>query len=155
MLNAYFERAIPAVVREHRGEIDRLIGDAVMASFNRRGDQPDHAQRAARAALSLQEATAGLAGEHPGWPRFRVGVNSGPALVGVLGAEGGRSYTVIGDMVNLAARLEATAPVGGVAIGAETVRPLEGAQVEPRGEIEVKGKAEPVEVFILQSILPQ
>ncbi len=152
MLNAYFERAIPAVVREHGGEIDRLIGDAVMATFNRRGDQPDHAPRAARAALALQRATAGLADENPGWPRFRVGVNSGPALVGVLGAEGGRSYTVIGDMVNLAARLEATAPVGGVAIGAETLRLLEGAQVEPRGEIEVKGKAEPVEVFVLRSI---
>ena len=54
MLNAYFERAIPPVVREHGGEIDRLIGDAVMATFNRRGDQPDHAERAARAALALQ-----------------------------------------------------------------------------------------------------
>ena len=48
MLNAYFQAAIPAVVGHHGGEIDQLIGDAMMATFNTRGDQPDHAQRAAR-----------------------------------------------------------------------------------------------------------
>ena len=152
MLNAYFERAIPAVVREHGGEIDRLIGDAVMATFNRRGDQPDHAQRAARAALALQRATEQVADEHPGGPRFRVGVNSGSALVGVLGAEGGRSYPVVGDTLNLAARLEGAAPVGGVAIGADTLARLDGPQVERVGTVAVKGRAEPVEVFVLRSI---
>ncbi len=152
MLNAYFERAIPAVVREHGGEIDRLIGDAVMATFNRRGDQPDHAERAARAALALQQSTAAIADDHPEWPRFRAGVNSGEAMVGVVGAEGGRSYTVIGDAVNLAARLEALAPVGGVAIGGQTLRALADAQVESLGSVAVKGKAEPVEAFLLRSV---
>src|SRR5215210_7162712 len=85
MLNAYFEVAIPPVVRGHGGEIDSLIGDAIMATFNTRGDQPDHARRAARAALELQERANAVAGEHPGWPRFRVGVNSGEAMVGIVG----------------------------------------------------------------------
>ena len=110
MLNAYFEAAIPAVVRHHGGEIDQLIGDAMMATFNTRGDQPDHAQRAAAAALDVQRETAALAAAHPDWPRFRIGVNTGEALVGILGAGEGRSYTVVGDTVNVASRLQAAAP---------------------------------------------
>src|ERR671915_345854 len=54
MLNAYFEVAIPPLVREHGGEIDRLIGDAIMATWGTRGDQPDHAERAARAAAATR-----------------------------------------------------------------------------------------------------
>src|SRR5918992_1081583 len=106
MLNAYFEVAIPPIVRQHGGEIDRLIGDAIMATWGTRGDQPDHAERAVSAAAALQMETTRLAAAHPDWPRFRAAVNSGEALVGVVGAESGRSYTVIGDTVNVAARLE-------------------------------------------------
>src|SRR3954470_8439416 len=65
MLNAYFEAAIPPVVQEHGGEIDRLVGDALMATFNRRGDQPDHALRAARAGLAIQKAAERLSAENP------------------------------------------------------------------------------------------
>ena len=118
-------------LRRHGAEIDKLIGDAVMATFGTRGDQPDHATRAARAALELQLAGDALAAEHPGWPRFRVGVNSGEAVVGVLGAGAGRSYTVVGDTVNLASRLEGLAPVGGVVVGDGTLRRLDGARAEP------------------------
>lgn len=145
MLNTYFERTVPPVVRRFGGEIDRIIGDALMVTFNRRGDQPDHAERAAGAALAIQEGAARVAAAHPDWPRFRVGVNSGPALVGVLGAGGGRTHTVIGDTVNLAARLEAQAPVGGVAIGPETARRLSGARLEPLGVLHVKGREAPVD----------
>src|SRR4051794_20984099 len=120
MLNAYFEVAIPPIVRQHGGEIDRLIGDAIMATFNTRGDQPDHAVNAVEAARDLQRESARLVAEHPDWPRFRAGVASGEALVGVLGADRGRSYTVIGDTVNVAARLESLAPVGGVAVSGGT-----------------------------------
>jgi len=105
MLNALFEAALPAVER-HGGEIDRLIGDAVMATFNRDGDQEDHAERGARAALDLQRSESALAASHPDWPRFRAGLNSGVASVGLLGSGGGRTYSVIGDTVNLAARIE-------------------------------------------------
>ena len=152
MLNAYFEVAIPPIVARHGGEIDRIVGDALMATFNRRGDQPDHPLRAARAALDLQEATAVIADAHRGWPRFRVGVNTGEAVVGVLGTTGGRTHTVVGDTVNLAARLEAKAPVGGVALGLGTVRRLTGARTEPLGALELKGKADPVEAHRLLAL---
>jgi adenylate cyclase len=152
MLNAYLEVAIPPIVREHGGEIDRLIGDAIMATWGTRGDQSDHARQAARAALALQAETARIAAERPEWPRFRAAVNSGEAMVGVLGVESGRSYTVIGDTVNVASRLESQAPPGGVAIGAETLRMLDRARVSPLGSVQVKGKREPVEAWLLEGL---
>jgi class 3 adenylate cyclase len=151
MLNAYFERAIPPVAHEHGGDVERLMGDALMVTFNARGDQPDHAVRAARAALAIRDATAGVATENPGWPRFRVGVNTGEALVGVLGATGGRSYTVIGDAVNSASRLESAAPVGEIAIGATTLRALPGARTRSLGQIEVKGRRERLDAYVLET----
>jgi adenylate cyclase len=155
MLNAYFERAIPPVVEEHGGDVERLMGDALMATFNTRGDQPDHARRAAAAALAIRDATAAVAAENPGWPRFRVGVNSGDALVGVLGAAGGRSYTVIGDAVNSASRLESAAPVGEVAISAVTLRFLSGARTRALGAIKVKGRREPLDAYVLEALPPE
>jgi adenylate cyclase len=150
MLNAYFEVAIPPIVREHGGEIDRLIGDAIMATWGTRGDQPDHAERAVSAAMALQMETARLAAEHPDWPRFRAAVNTGEALVGVVGAESGRSYTVIGDTVNVAARLETRAPTGGVVVGGATLRAVPGLRATSLGEVEVKGKRERVDAYLLE-----
>jgi class 3 adenylate cyclase len=149
MLNAYLRIAIPPIVDRHGGEIDRLVGDAIMATWGTRGDQPQHARQAVEAALELQRETSRLAEEHPGWPRFRAGVNSGEAMVGVLGAESGRSYTVIGDTVNLASRLQAEAPAGGVVIGEQTLRALPGASVRSLGEVTVKGKQGPVQAYLL------
>ncbi|MGZ8782771.1 MAG: adenylate/guanylate cyclase domain-containing protein, partial [Gaiellaceae bacterium] len=113
-----------------------------------------HAERAARAALGLQQATGRVAAEHPTWPRFRVGVNSGEASVGVLGSGSGRTYSVIGDTVNLGSRIEGLAPAGGVAISAETASRLWGAVTEPIGVIQVKGREEPVEVLLLVRLPP-
>ena len=155
MLNTYFERIIPPVVRRHGGDVDRIIGDAVMATFNRRGDQPDHALRAARAALAVQEATEQVVRDHPEWPRFRVGVNTGVVAMVVLGTAGARTHTAIGDTVNLAARLEGEAPVGGVAIGPQTARSLPTARTEPLGLVHVKGKDEPVEAHRLLGVCPR
>jgi adenylate cyclase len=149
MLNQYFKVAVPEVVRRYGGEVDRIIGDALMVTFNKRGDQPDHARRAAAAGLALQEATAAVATEHPRWPRFRVGVNSGEVWVSVLGTEGGRTHTVVGDTVNVASRIEGQAPGGGVAIGAGTLALLPGARTRPLGMLDLKGKAEPVEAHLL------
>ena len=149
MLNAYLRVAIPPIVREYDGEIDRLIGDAIMATWGTRGDQPDHARRAVEAALAMQRETGRIAAEHPGWPRFRAAVNSGEVLVGVLGAESGRSYTVIGDTVNLAARLESQAPPGRVVIGGNTLRALPGTRVEALAGIRVKGRADPVDAYLV------
>ena len=149
MLNEYLRIAIPPIVDRHGGEIDRLVGDAIMATWGTRGDQPEHARQAVEAALEMQRETSRLADEHPGWPRFRAGVNSGEAMVGVLGAESGRSYTVIGDTVNLAARLQAEAPAGRVVIGEATLHALPGASVRSLGEVTVKGKQEPVQAYLL------
>ncbi len=152
MLNEYFEVTIPHIVRRYGGDIDRIIGDAVMVTFNRRGDQPDHARRAAAAALALQKDAARVTARHPDWPRFRVGVNSGEVAVSLLGAAGGRTHTVIGDAVNVASRLEGKAPPGGVAIGADTRARLPDARVESLGMLELKGKAAPLPAYRLISL---
>jgi adenylate cyclase len=149
MLDTLFEAAIPAIER-HRGRVDRLIGDAVFATFEGDG----HAERAARAALALQEETGALADGHPEWPRFRAGLHTGDASVGVLGTGTGRTYSAIGDTVNLGSRIEGLAPAGGVAISAETARHLWGAETEPLDTVQVKGREEPVEVLLLKRLPP-
>jgi class 3 adenylate cyclase len=149
MLDALFGAAIPAIER-HQGRVDRLIGDAVFATF----EGEAHAEKAARAALALQEETARLTAEHPEWPRFRAGLNTGDASVGVLGTGSGRTYSAIGDTVNLGSRIEGLAPAGGVAISAETARALWGAETEPLETVQVKGREEPVEVLLLKRLPP-
>jgi len=152
MLNGFFEMAIPPVVQRHGGTIDRLVGDAMMVTFNSRGDQPDHAARAARAGLAIQAAAEEIIRENPTWPRFRVGINTGEAAVSILGTSGGRTQTVIGDAVNTASRLESLAPVGGIAIGLGTAERLVGAELEILGAIAVAGKAAPVQAFRLIAV---
>jgi class 3 adenylate cyclase len=152
MLDAYFDVAVPAVVEGPGGDVHQIIGDALMVTFNTRGDQPDHAERAARAGLALQEATGPVAAAHPDWPRFRVGLNSGSVSVGLLGTAGGRVHTVVGDIVNTASRIEGTAPAGGVAIGPGTKARLPQAETVPLGAVPLKGKAEPVEVHLLRAV---
>lgn len=152
MLNAFFEAVVPPVVQRYGGEVDRIIGDALMVTFNKRGDQPDHAARAAAAGLALQSASVPVNEAHPDWPRFRVGINSGPVSVSVLGTEGGRTHTVIGDTVNTASRIEGKAPGGGVAIGPGTKALLPEAVTQSLGRLELKGKAAPLEVYRLVSL---
>jgi adenylate cyclase len=149
MLNAYFEVAVPPIVGQFGGDVERIIGDALMVTFNKRGDQPDHPTRAAAAGLALQQSTARLKEAHPEWPRFRVGINSGPVSLSVLGTEGARTHTVIGDIVNVASRLEGIAPGGQVAIGPGTKALLPDAETESLGLLHLKGKAEPLEAFRL------
>jgi class 3 adenylate cyclase len=129
--------------------VDRIVGDALMVTFNKRGDQPDHARRAGAAGLALQAACDDVARVHPGWPRFRVGINSGPVSVTLLGTAGGRTHTIIGDVVNTASRIEGKAPAGGVAIGPTTRGLLPGAVTTSLGPLELKGKVEPLEAFLL------
>ena len=154
MLNSYLGAAIPVIVRRHGGEIDRIMGDAIMATFNRAGDRPDHAGDAVRAAVALQEEAGRVAAEHPGWPRFRAGVNTGPAIVCVLGAVGGRTWSVVGDTVNVASRLEGLAPPGGVALGAETAARVPGARTESLGTVALKGRVGEVEALLLVGLEP-
>jgi class 3 adenylate cyclase len=153
MLNAYFERIVPLMERAG-GDVHQIVGDELMVVFGKEADDPDHPTQAARAALLLQEAAHSVAGGHDDWPRFRVGVNSGEVLAGVVGgATGHRKHGIVGDVVNLAARLQAEAPVGGVLIGETTFRQLGGrAVVEAMPPLTVKGKDEPVAAYVLHEL---
>ena len=149
MLNEYWAQAVPAVAEEG-GMVERFAGDAVMVVFNAAEDQPDHAARAARAALGLQRATAGVADGRPDWPRFRVGVNCGPAVIGNVGSAEHHSFTAIGDTTNLAARLQTVAHPGQVVIGGRTRAELgDKAVAQELAPLSVKGKSEPVQAFVL------
>ena len=153
MLATYFSRLIP-LMQELGGDIHQLIGDAMMVVFNKHGDQPDHPRLAARAALAFQETAAEVAAANPDWPRFRVGVNSGEIASGIVGDRGHRKHDVIGDTVNLAARLESQAPVGGVLIGEGTRAHLpDEAVVEELSPMRIKGKAEPVTAYVLHHLV--
>ncbi|MDN5859865.1 MAG: adenylate/guanylate cyclase domain-containing protein [Pseudonocardia sp.] len=149
MLNRYFEIATAAILAEG-GTVVQFVGDAMMALFNAPARQPDHPVRAARAALRLQAQTEIVAAQRPGWPRFRVGINTGPALVGNIGSAALRNFNAMGDAVNVAARLETEARPGQVVIGDATRRCLPpDVLVEPLGPLTLKGRREPVDAFRL------
>jgi adenylate cyclase len=151
MLDEYWRAASP-VAEANDGWIDKTIGDALMIVFR----NEEHALRAARAALEFQRATGRVAASRPEWPRFRTGVNSGSAVVGLPEVRGARRLTVTGDAVNVAARLEAHARAGEVVIGETTRAALgSGADVEDLGELPVKGKARHVRAFLLRELLEE
>jgi adenylate cyclase len=153
VLNAYWDIAAPLVTRQFGGEVEKFIGDGMVAIFNSRGDQPDHALRAARAALELQRRFAGAAEQHPDWPRVRYGVNSGQAVLREIGGDGYVAYRLVGDTVNTGSRLESLAPVGGVLIVAETYGQLpDGAVVEARSGLRVKGKEDALDAYVLLAL---
>ena len=150
MLNAFWAVVVP-VIDASGGVIEHFAGDGIMAIFNPRGDQPDHARRAARAGTDIVMAARPLAEEHPGWPIFRVGVNTGTAVVGDVGAAERRSFAVIGDTTNTGARLMTAAEPGQVIVGRATWEALgpNAAGVE-LGRVRVKGKREAVEAWRLE-----
>jgi adenylate cyclase len=153
MLNDYWAGAVPIVVEEYGGLIERFAGDAIMVVFNASDEQPDHALRAAGAALALQHETSRIGAGRPGWPRFRAGVNTGRAAVGNVGTPEHHSFAAIGDATNVAARLENAAAPGEVVIGAATAAALgPHAVVEPVGPVRVRGRKEPVEAFVLNDL---
>jgi class 3 adenylate cyclase len=144
MLNEYWSLVVPEVLGREDGLIERFSGDAIMVMFNAAGAQPDHALRAVRAALALQRASSTLTRQHPDWPRFRVGVNTGWAIVGNVGTADQRSFAAIGDATNHAARLQAAAAPGEIVIGETTRLALAGSvELEPLAPLHIKGKHEP------------
>ena len=154
MLNTYWQAVVPAVVDDEGGVIERFAGDAILVVFNALGDQTDHVVRGARAAVAIQEHTETLRGGRQTWPRFRIGINTGLAVVGSVGAGEQRSFAAIGDTTNVAARLQSIASPGEIVIGALTARHLGDRGVaESLGEVALKGKSEPVEAFRLISVV--
>jgi adenylate cyclase len=151
LLNTYFEEMVD-IVFAHEGTLDKFIGDCVMAVFGAPADQPDHAERAVRAAVRMQQRLRALVGGET--PRLRepveigVGINTGTVIAGFLGSPMALDYTVIGDVVNTAERICSAAPPGAVLIGEATAAALgEGWNLAARSTIAAKGKAERVGVF--------
>ncbi len=151
MLNASFSSAVPAVFDEG-GTIVQFVGDAMMAIFNAPLRQPDHALRACRAGLALQRSANDITGIE-GRPQFRVGINTGPALVGNIGSAQLRNFSALGDTTNTAARLQTFAEPGRVVIGQRTlelVRDL--VSVRPLGAPDLKGKSVKMQVYELLAL---
>lgn len=149
ILESFFTYAVEAIFATS-GTLDKFIGDCVMAFFGAPMEQPDHAQRGVRAAVNLLDAVdrwnerRQLLGQPP--LVVRVAVNSGPVVVGDIGSNRRVDYTVLGNTVNVAARLEEQAAAGGeIVIGPETHRLLAGQiATEPLGEIRLRGLRHPI-----------
>jgi len=155
MLNAHFE-ALAACIEEENGTLDKYIGDAVMAFWGAPDDQPDHAARACRAALSMADAVSGAAPDGISHPpiRLKIALHTGRLLVGNIGAKRRMNYTVIGDTVNTCSRIEALCArfdhgEGCVILASgDTVSRAagQGFAFEDVGAFEVKGRSRPVSV---------
>jgi adenylate cyclase len=147
ILNAYFDE-VTKIISARNGIVTQFQGDAVLATFNVPLEDPAHAASAFEAALAILACVAGreFAGERI---RVRIGVNTGPLVAGNVGGGGRQSYTVHGDAVNLAARLEALCKEHGTSLllSAATAKALPGARLVAVGTIAVRGLAEPVTVY--------
>ncbi|MEU4410303.1 adenylate/guanylate cyclase domain-containing protein [Streptosporangium sp. NPDC023963] len=152
MLNRYHTAAVP-IVLGNGGTIVQFVGDALLALFNAPARQEDHALAAVRAGLAMQEAAEEIAAGMPGYPRFRIGVNTGEALVGNIGSPELRGFNAMGDCVNVAARLEGIAEPGSVVIG-QTTLDLIGPQAKTQslGWLNLKGREQPVHAYVLSGL---
>src|SRR2546429_3063866 len=140
VLARYFER-MKGIVESHGGNVEKFIGDAVMAVFGVPQAHEDDALRAVRAAVEMREALPELG------VQARIGVDTGEVVTGT------EERLATGDTVNVAARLEQAASPGEILIGDETMRLVRGAvEAEPVEPLELKGKSEPVPAYRLLQV---
>jgi len=159
LLNGYFDAMCP-VVKARGGDIDKFIGDAIMALFE---DDPEHEEphvlRAVRAAWEMQRAldvfNATIGREPP--LAMRIGVNTGPAVRGDIGSRYvRRDYTAIGDTVNRAQRYESKAPVGGVLVSQEVYdQTRDRVRYSALEGLELKGIDRPVTGWVVEGMLDE
>lgn len=154
IMNLVFE-GLGIPIGEEDGYIDKYIGDNVMALFGAPVAHEDDPQRACRAALGMQAFLAGFSEKHQSRTgvllRMRIGIHCGIVLAGEIGAESRKDYSVMGDTVNLASRMESNAPPGSVQVSGEVARRVRNQfQFGPVQFIKVKGKEHPVEARILE-----
>ena len=150
-LDQYFE-GVAGIVVNHGGMIDKIVGDAVHALFNAPLDLEDHPQRAVECAIAVQAWTESFRRRVPAaveLGRTRIGIETGPAIVGDVGIRSKLDYTAHGDAVNMAARLEACNKELGSAIcvGPAAAARCDAALLRPLGQLAVRGRAEPTAVF--------
>jgi len=143
ILNKYLSR-MTDIVFENHGTLDKYVGDEIMATYNVPLDMEDHAYHAVKTAIEMQKAAKNIGKEL----KYGIGINTGDAIVGNIGSKKRLDYTVIGDSVNLAARLCGKAEPNQILIS-ETTNELVKGIVKTRsiGEIMVKGKAKPLKVY--------
>ena len=147
LLNRFFSEMTEAIFAEE-GTVDKFIGDAILAVFGAPVEQTDHARRAVRAAQAMRRAVARLnaAGGQP--LRVRYAINSGVAIAGDVGSARRREYTVLGDVVNTAARLEALAQPDQIIVSRATYDRITPAiAATPLGEVSIRGRAAKVEIL--------
>jgi adenylate cyclase len=155
LLNRYFSRQVEVIFR-HGGTLDKFIGDCIMAFWGAPVERPDHARAAVAAALEMTQVLAAFRRElaaqgsdMAGTFDVGIGLHSGRAVVGFIGAEQKLDYTAIGDTVNLASRIEGlTRGVSRVLVSRDTAEACGSAfDFAPRGSYKVKGRTQEVELF--------
>src|SRR6202030_2459513 len=149
LINACFDRLVPMVQR-YEGTIDKFIGDEIMALFGAPVAHEDDPERALRAALEIMEAIKDFNRDHRTDLGLHIGINTGRVFAGAVGAQDHRQYSVMGDAVNLAARLEDASNVGEIFVGPATHRATAALfEFEALPPLSLKGKEAPVVVHRL------
>jgi adenylate cyclase len=155
LLNEYFS-PLTQIILAHQGTLDKFIGDAIMAFWGAPLPLEDHAEKACQSALAMQRAMAGLQKQwrQQGFPplKTRIGLHSGPLVAGNVGSRERFNYTVLGDTVNLASRLEGVNKVYGteILLSEEVHRQVSGRfLVRQLDLVRVKGRVEPVSIYEL------
>jgi class 3 adenylate cyclase/tetratricopeptide (TPR) repeat protein len=141
-------------IHKYEGTINQFTGDGIMALFGAPVAHEDHAQRACHASLAIQKAMQGygekVEKDYRVEFRMRMGLNSGPVIVGAIGDDLRMDYTAVGDTTNLASRMESLAQPGSVLVSKNIHRLVKDYfELKPLGKLEVKGKEEPQDAFEL------
>jgi adenylate cyclase len=147
MLNRFFSEMTEMIFAEE-GTVDKFIGDAILAVFGAPVEQADHAQRAVRAAQAMRRAVGRLNASGGRVLRVRYAINSGIAIAGDVGSARRREYTVLGDVVNTASRLEALAAPDQILVSRATYDRIQPpVPATPLGEREIRGRTGKVEIL--------
>ncbi|MBI5572695.1 MAG: AAA family ATPase [Desulfomonile tiedjei] len=147
LMNACFGRLVP-VIAKYEGTVDKFIGDEIMAVFGAPRTHENDPERAIASALEMMDVLAEFNAERGLDLGMHFGINTGPVIAGSVGSDDRQDYSVMGDAVNLASRLEDRSERGEILVGPDTYRSAEKYfRFQALPKVRVKGKAEPVQVY--------